>query len=216
MNLNQAIDEKRKELIKDIGSGSTDINLLQFRLACLDLYSYLSCNELIKEDVPYPTLLDVMEPYLGSTEYNGVVGYCQKWYYGTVVEYPWCATWISWCLAQLGLLNRTLNSKYENVFYMEDGIIQKGTAKKVKIIDMAPGDIVFLNFSEIWSPTASKHVTVCKEFNGATFIGRGGNQDNKVCDKTYSSLYIRGVYRPDYSHATRTLSELKEVLPKFA
>lgn len=141
-------------------------------------------------------LLALMEPYLGTKEYDGIVEDIQKWYYGRLIKAPWCSTCMSYFLNAAGL-----SVKDENVYGL---FLKAKTSGKGSIIMGAPaelckGDIVFLCYSGVMSTTASKHVTVCTEDTlvsaSGSFTGRGGNQDDMLCDKTFSCKNIYAVWR---------------------
>lgn len=163
----------------------------------------------------YLTLADVMEKYGGTQEYDGAVGECQKWFYGTLVEEPWCATWLCWCLTQLGLRNYTIKTKTDNVFVLFgllNDSVNRGSCKRImNPEDMKRGDIVILNFSEMFSTTANKHVTVYTgKDTSSKFEGIGGNQDDSVCKKYYDISNIYAIFRPDY---TKEAVNSLEMLP---
>lgn len=151
------------------------------------------------------TIVDILEPHIGTKEYEGIVADIQEWYYGSVAKYPWCATCISYALAQLGLLKYTLTRKQENVYFMNEALKNTGTAKVIDIKDIKTGDIIILNFSGRFSATSNKHVTCAYEnYSGSqTLACIGGNQDNSICVKNYNITDIVAVYRPDYSKGTK-------------
>lgn len=153
------------------------------------------------------TLADVMEHYKGTREYDGVVAICQKWYYGSIYQAPWCATFLSWCLAQMGLLAITLDTKLENVYNCWNKLMNKTREGKVTLITSPSktqrGDIVVFNWSETFNTTSSKHIAVATGlFDGNKIEVIGGNQDDMICCKLYSMDKIVNVFRPNYKLST--------------
>lgn len=152
----------------------------------------------IKEkNVSRETLADFMERYEGTTEYNGVVADCQKWFYGSVVEAAWCATFLCYALHQLGILEKNLSEKHENVFYLYNDL--KSHCTEVSAKEAQRGDIVVLNFSKPFAWNSSKHVAVlAAPINGSGLTSLiGGNQSDSVCKKMYSVGDIVGIFRPN-------------------
>ena len=153
------------------------------------------------EDSPAIThgehLLGLMRPYLGTKEYEGVVADIQKWYYGSLVKAPWCATCLSYFLDQVELKG----IKDENVFNLLTKAQRSGKGKVTLVggitHDILPGDIVFLLFSgRPMTTTSSKHVTVATgEQKLDTFVGRGGNQNDSLCDKHFNKSDIYAIWR---------------------
>lgn len=153
------------------------------------------------------TLADVMERYNGTREYDGVVAICQKWYYGRVYKAPWCATFLSWCLAQMGLLAITLDTKLENVYNCWNKLMNKVREGKVTLITSPSktqrGDIVVFNWDESFNTVSSKHIAVATgNFNGSQIEVIGGNQDDMICCKFYSIDKMINVFRPNYKLST--------------
>lgn len=173
--------------------------------------------EYVPADTPtLLTLADVMEVYEGTKEYTGVVAAAQKWYYGYVSETSWCATFLCWCLAQMGIRAYTLDGRAENVYILNELLIQAAAKDKVKIIDPKHGergDIIIYSWSEPFSAISSKHVGVISSpLEGSLYPTIGGNQDDMIKVTKYHIQYVKGIYRPDYS-----VSSLKNLssLPKF-
>lgn len=168
------------------------------------------------ENAPLLTLADVMEVYEGTKEYTGVVAAAQKWYYGYVSKTPWCATFLCWCLAQMGIRAYTLDGRAENVYILNELLIQAAAKDKVKIIDPKygeRGDIIIYGWSVPFSTMSSKHVGVIySPLEGSLYPTIGGNQDDMIKVTKYHIQYVKGIYRPDYS-----VSSLKNLssLPKF-
>ena len=155
----------------------------------------------IKEvsNVSRETLADFMERYEGTHEYNGIVAECQKWYYGSLVKASWCATWVSYSLAQMGLLASTMGSKHENVYNMYLELSKRSMG--VSVAEIKRGDIIILKFEQDFSWNTKKHVTVAAEdYNESGLLTCiGGNQDDSICTKVYSAGDIVAAFRPAYA-----------------
>ena len=162
------------------------------------------------------TLADVMANYIGTKEYEGIVAVCQKWYYGSVYQAPWCATFLSWCLAQMGLLTITLDTKHENVYNCWNKLMNKTRERKVTLISLPSkimrGDIVVFNWDKTFNTVSSKHIAVATGTFKDNKIGViGGNQDNMICCKFYSMDNIVNVFRPNYKLSTlKSLEDLPD------
>lgn len=144
--------------------------------------------------VPAKNLYTEMLPFAGTPEYTGVVAQLQKWYYGSVVRAAWCATCVSYFL-RVTYGDKYASVKAENVKILMDKCKAAGM-QSIPISDMQQGDIVFFNWNApaALTTTSSKHVSV---YTGTPNQYLGGNQDDKLCVKTYSDKSkICGVYRP--------------------
>lgn len=158
-----------------------------------------------EETRPALTLADVMEHYEGTKEYDGIVATVQKWYYGSLVKAPWCATFLCWCLAQMGLRDYTLGGKTDNVFtlyHMLEKSVKAGTCEKVQLVSMRRGDIVIFKWENDFHETSSKHVGVIAYDDTHAAYTIGGNQDNCICTKPYAYSNIVGIYRPHYGNSS--------------
>lgn len=145
------------------------------------------------------TVVDVFERYKGTKEYDGVVAVIQKWYYGSMVKAAWCATSMSWALAQLGLLKKTLGKKQENVYLMEKALESAGCQEIEEADEAKRGDILILNFSSTWNSTASKHVTAFTgQREGDLLYCIGGNQSDSIKVTGYNRKSVRSIWRPAY------------------
>lgn len=152
------------------------------------------------------TLCDVMDKYKGTKEYDGIIRTCQEWYYGTFIKDAWCCTWLSWCLAQMGLLKYTVGKKYENVYLMYSALLEgsrTGKCKSVSYSDMIRGDIIVFAFDKNFGITSSKHIGVYYGETNSEYIRCiGGNQDNSINTRWYKIDNVVGIFRPDYSKST--------------
>lgn len=154
------------------------------------------------------TVTDIFEKYLGTKEYDGVVATIQKWYYGSLVKASWCATSLSWCLAQLGIMKVTIGTKEENVYNFKVKLDKIGSATPINVnADLQRGDILIFLWSGKFSTTASKHITSCYEFTDAkqnNIKCLGGNQSDSISIQTYDRSKLYAVYRPSYDKNTIT------------
>lgn len=155
---------------------------------------------------PYGTpialnIVDFLARYEGAKEYDGVVAIIQKWFYGSLVKAPWCATCMSWVFNQLGIPV----DKAENVYTLMRNCQYAATqghgtfySKSELPPELNRGDVCFLLFSgTTMTITSSKHVTAfIKDSGNGRIRCIGGNQSDqiKVSDYNRSSLYA--VYRP--------------------
>ena len=148
-------------------------------------------------NVSRETLADFMEKYDGTTEYNGIVADCQKWFYGSLVKAAWCSTFLCYAMNQLGILKKNLSDKHENVFYLYTDL--KKHCKEVTAKEAKRGDIVVLNFSPPFAWNSNKHVTVlASPIDGSGLASCiGGNQSDRICTKLYSVGDIVGIFRPN-------------------
>ncbi len=157
------------------------------------------------------TLADLFESHRGETEYDGVVATIQKWYYGSVVRSPWCATAVSYFAHCLGMLEK-IGGKNENVNVMRKSCANNGIGtyydKSSIPKKLLRGDILFWLWSgDEMTDTSSKHVGVCALDTGSDGIVYciGGNQKNKICTLGYDRSNLYAVFRPDYSQIDRRL-----------
>lgn len=157
-----------------------------------------------------PTLTDAFAPYIGTTEYNGIVATIQKWYYGSVVRGLWCATSMSYFANSLGLLDN-IGGKNENVYYMMRACETKGKGEfryRNDIPDgyvVERGTIIFLLTSDPpMTSTSRKHVTTAYEdfvWRGKGYVKcLGGNQSDQIRVSQYTQSNIYAIFRPDYGN----------------
>lgn len=154
------------------------------------------------------TLADILEHYekQGAREWDEIVTGIQKWFYnGNAPKSAWCATCISFCLAQMGLLGLSIGRRHENVYDMYVSAV--GKCLEISVSEMQRGDIVFFCWDgkTKFSRTASKHVTV---YNGnGGFIG--GNQGGKIQVSNYDKSQIVHIMRPYYRKSSlKKLSQM--------
>ena len=143
------------------------------------------------------TVADLFDIWDGKTADSPEVQGIQKWYYGRDSRTPWCATSMSYMLANLGILQVSCGGRHENVFAMWQGL--KKYSEKVNLSDMRRGDIVVMCWDEVFNSNSSKHITC---FTGSPGVYIGGNQDGKICQKTYTLPKIYSIWRPPYEMET--------------
>lgn len=155
------------------------------------------------ENVSRGTLVEKFQPHRGVTEYNGVVADIQKWYYGSLVRAPWCATALSYFANELGILDQ-FGGKAENVYTMMTNCSQSNYGnfywKKNIPEQIKKGDVLFMLWdSGTMHPTSNKHVCVAEyDSKGTTIYCIGGNQKDKICTLNYERKYVYALYRPEY------------------
>ena len=145
------------------------------------------------------TTIDILKPYEGTKEYDGIVGEIQKWYYGAIIKAPWCATCASWVLNKLG---RT-SCRSENVFTLLlkcKSEAESGSGKfyhKDQIQDLQKGDVCFFLWSgSQMTTTSSKHVSFLVSDRGQFLDCLGGNQSDAIMTSTYERKNLYAIYRP--------------------
>lgn len=144
--------------------------------------------------------VSLLQEHRGVTEYNGVVGDIQRWYYGTLVKSAWCATAISYFANMLGLLS-DIGGKNSNVYQMYLDCKVNGTGQMFDKNDIPKelkrNDILFwLWKDDVMIDTSSKHVGVCEyDTSSDKIYCIGGNQKDKICTLEYDRKYLYAVYR---------------------
>lgn len=154
---------------------------------------------------PYGTpialnIVDFLARYKGAKEYDGVVATIQKWYYGSLVKAPWCATCMSWAFNQLGIPV----DKAENVYTLMRNCQYAATQGhgtfygRSELPELEKGDVCFLLFTgTTMTTTSKKHVTAFIARPSAERIRCiGGNQSDKIQVTDYASSTLYAVYRP--------------------
>lgn len=134
-------------------------------------------------------MVRMLAEHRGDVEYSGFVATIQKWFYGSVVKASWCATTISYLLAQVGLVE----IKAENVKTLLDKISASGKFELLdKTCDVERGDILFWLWSgNVMTTSSSKHVGIAEHpSKGSTIYCLGGNQKDKICTLAYDRKYL--------------------------
>lgn len=143
---------------------------------------------------------DFLAQYEGTREYEGIVAEIQKWYYGSLVKAPWCATCMSWVFSKLGIPV----DKAENVYVLMRNCQYAATQghgqffSRGNIPDLHKGDILFLLFSTApMTTTSNKHVTAYVGMDSDGYCQCiGGNQSDMIKVSTYDPGNVYAVYRP--------------------
>lgn len=154
-----------------------------------------SCIPYVEDGASAPSIskkermVRMLAEHRGDAEYNGFVATIQKWFYGSVVHASWCATTISYLLAQVGLGE----IKAENVKTLLDKISASGKFELLdKTCDVERGDILFWLWSgNVMTTSSSKHVGIAEHpSTGNTIYCLGGNQKDKICTLAYDRKYL--------------------------
>ena len=127
------------------------------------------------------------------------------WYYGRRVKnsktgfYPWCASFVSWCAYQTGILNSVI-PKTAGTTNMKNGLISRGGTQHLKNSGYRPvhGDIIF------FGSNAGQHVGIVDYTSGNTVYYIDGNNTTTTphgvkyssCSLSYKSLW--GFVTPRY------------------
>lgn len=147
-----------------------------------------------------PNIADFLAQYEGATEYDGVVTAIQKWYYGSLVKAPWCATCMSWAFNKLGIPVDQAENVYTLMRNCQYAATQgHGTFySRSELPELKRGDVCFLLFTgTTMTTTSKKHVTTFIERPSAERIRCiGGNQSDKIQVTDYASSTLYAVYRP--------------------
>lgn len=150
------------------------------------------------------TVTDVFEHYNGEHEYEGIIARIQTWYYGKVLKTPWCATSMCWAIAQIGLLQYTIQKSTENVYILKERLDKAVYEGKAWVVSdknsLERGDIIIFNWSGRFSTTSSKHVSsFVRLLSDGSLVCIGGNQQNAIRECSYSWDKVVCAYRLDYS-----------------
>lgn len=154
-----------------------------------------SCTPYVEDGAAAPSIskkekmVRLLAEHRGDAEYTGFVATIQKWFYGSVVKASWCATTISYLLAQVGLGE----IKAENVKTLLDKISASGKFELLdKTCDVERGDILFWLWSgNVMTTSSSKHVGIAEyPSTRNTIYCLGGNQKDKICTLAYDRKYL--------------------------
>ena len=139
-------------------------------------------------------MVRMLADHRGDVEYNGFVATIQKWFYGSLVRDSWCATTISYLLAQVGLGE----IKSDNVKTLFDKISTSGKFDLLdKTCDIERGDILFWLWSgDVMTTSSNKHVGIAEHTSKSNIIYcLGGNQKDKICTLAYDRKYLYCIAR---------------------
>lgn len=144
------------------------------------------------------TLADIMTPWIGTKEYDGVIAEIQNWYYGRLVKDAWCATAVSYAAHLLGGEIEKIVGKYENVDSMKKHLVNQNRLDCTKnygggAYKPVRGDLVF--FSAVHNYKDCTHVGVILTADNKTGYLEtvSGNASDMVKRDTYNYLNDRYV-----------------------
>ena len=155
---------------------------------------YVDAGEIAPAISKKEKMVRMLAEHRGDAEYNGFVATIQKWFYGSLVKASWCATTISYLLAQVGLDD----IKSDNVKTLLDKISASGKFELLdKKCDVERGDILFWLWSgDVMTTSSSKHVGIAEHPSKSNIIYcLGGNQKDKICTLAYDRKYLYCIAR---------------------
>lgn len=150
------------------------------------------------------SIIQVAEKELGAP--NG--DKYRKWYCGSADGAAWCATFISWCADQIGILGKDKGiPKFQSCttgvrLFKEMGIWRDGNDYKP-----SPGDIIFFEFNN--PADGPEHVGFVWYVEDNVIHTIEGNSGDRCESNTYQlhSSVIDGYATPDYSTYTGGFGE---------
>lgn len=145
-------------------------------------------------------MVEQLEKWKGSHEWDGIVSGIQTWFYGFVSKTSWCSTTISFLLTGVGIPTRLENVKDLYDFGKKSGVGRFYTHDDVKIGipgTIKRGDILFFLWDgDKMETTSKKHVTMCEQdTDGDMILCIGGNQSDGINPTRYDRKYLYGVWR---------------------
>lgn len=143
------------------------------------------------------TMIKILQDNRGTKEYNGIVADIQKWFYGSLVKAPWCATCICYLLNKVNIvvraenvneLRKILSADHYNGTYFPKSFIPKRIEK---------GDILFWLWSgDEMTNESNKHVGIAEyDTIDDTVFCIGGNQKDSICTQKYNRKQLYAIYR---------------------
>jgi hypothetical protein len=149
-------------------------------------------------------VVEIAKAQIGYKESNNNNTIFGKWYGAN--NQPWCATFVSWCFNEAGLISNIAAQSKKGFASCDAGL--KWFAKKNKVIPIGQaqaGDIVFFQFDDDaqpdhvgivkWNNTALKYLQVIEGNTSSGSVGSQSNGDGVYLRKRSYSL-IMGVVRP--------------------
>jgi cell wall-associated NlpC family hydrolase len=149
-------------------------------------------------------VLEIAKAQIGYKEGSNNETIFGKWYGAN--NQPWCATFVSWCFNEAGLISNIAAQSKKGFASCDAGL--KWFAKKNKVIPIGQaqaGDIVFFQFDDDaqpdhvgivkWNNTALKYLQVIEGNTSSGSVGSQSNGDGVYLRKRSYSL-IMGVVRP--------------------
>lgn len=124
-------------------------------------------------------------------------------YFGTT-GVPYCAMFVSWCLAQLSIAC----TGCPTAACGQSGLLAaaRRAGKLLPVKNAQPGDVVLFNWSNNgYNSSSADHTGFCvKNNNGVSLETIEGNVSGQVARRTRPYSCIVGVIRPEYDSATST------------
>ena len=148
-------------------------------------------------------IVDIANSQIGYSETGDNSTMYGKWY--GLDKQPWCAIFVSWCYAQVGLSKNIAAQNSKGFASCDAGL--KWFTNKDKIVPVGkaqPGDIVFFQFD---ADAQADHVGICASNDGKKYLmvyegntsgdnkGSQSNGDGVYLKKRAYSL-VMGVARP--------------------
>lgn len=145
-------------------------------------------------------MVEQLEKWKGSHEWDGIVSGIQTWFYGFVSKTSWCSTTISFLLTGVGIPTRRENVKDLYDFGKKSDVGRFYTHDDVKIGipgTIKRGDILFFLWEgDKMETTSKKHVTMCEQdTDGDMILCIGGNQSDGINPTRYDRRHLYGVWR---------------------
>lgn len=144
----------------------------------------------------------IVDVALGELETVGGEKY-RQWYTGYADGEPWCATFISWCAEQCGLIEQGIIPKFQGCNWGVSWFQEKGLFRYTSYYDgedyiPKTGDIIFFSWEH--NKSNSGHVGIVQYVEGDCVITVEGNTSNSVLARSYplSSANILGYATPEY------------------
>lgn len=135
----------------------------------------------------------------------------RQWYTGYADGEPWCATFVSWCAEQCGLIEQGVIPKFQGCdwgvsWFQERGLFRYTAYYGGQDYTPQTGDIIF--FSGVHNKFDSTHVGLVQHVEGEYVVTIEGNTSNSVLARSYpmTSAYILGYATPSYPTSTGNLS----------
>lgn len=144
----------------------------------------------------------IVEVALGE---NGTVGGSKyrSWYIGSADGAAWCATFVSWCADQCGLIDLGVIPKFQGCTWGVSWFRERGLFNYTENYggtDYTPktGDLIF--FTKYRNKNISSHVGLVQYVEGNCVITIEGNTSNAVWPRSYSltDTFILGYATPLY------------------
>lgn len=136
---------------------------------------------------------------------NGNVGgdKYRKWYNGYADNEPWCATFVSWCAEQCGLITEDIIPKFQGCdwgieWFQSRNLFLYTSFYGGENYTPKTGDLIF--FTKEHNKNKSTHVGIVQYVEEDYVVTIEGNTSNSVLPRSYNltSPYILGYATPEY------------------